>query len=145
MVTLFNDMRCLDFYKPIMIILPLKKTFITLSHAFVVWALCGATIGIGRSVIGMERTLVVHAVAAPVFAALVSLVYYRKFNYTTPLQTAAIFTLFVMAMDAGLVAPVFEKSYAMFASILGTWIPFALIFLATLVTGLATAKGSRRP
>lgn len=112
---------------------------IVLIHAFIVWALCGATIGIGRSVIGMERTLIVHAVAAPVFAALVSLVYYKKINYTTPLQTALVFLFFVMAMDAGLVAPVFERSYAMFASVLGTWIPFGLIFLATLVTGLALA------
>jgi hypothetical protein len=127
-----------------MITLPLKKTVIILLHAFVVWALCGATITIGRSVIGMERTLIVHAIAAPVFAALVSMVYYKKFNYTTPLQTALIFLFFVMAMDAGLVAPVFERSYAMFASILGTWIPFALIFLATLVTGLAATRRSRK-
>jgi hypothetical protein len=40
-----------------------------------------------------------------------------------------------MTMDATIVAPVFEKSYAMFASILGTWLPFPSIFVATYFTG----------
>jgi hypothetical protein len=33
------------------------------------------------------------------------------------------------------VAPLFERSFAMFASVLGTWIPFALIFLSTYLVG----------
>jgi len=118
----------------------LKKIIIVLSHAFIVWALCGATIAIGRSFMSMELTLIIHAIVAPIFAALVSLDYYKKFSYTTPLQTAFIFLLFVIAMDAGLVAPVFEKSYEMFRSILGTWVPFVLIFLSTFITGLTVKK-----
>ena len=118
----------------------LKKIIIVLSHAFIVWALCGATIAIGRSFMTMELTLIIHAIVAPIFAALVSLDYYKKFGYTTPLQTAFIFLLFVIAMDAGLVAPVFEKSYEMFRSILGTWVPFVLIFLSTFITGLTVKK-----
>lgn len=117
-----------------------KKIIIVLIHAFIVWALCGATIGIGRSVMSMELTLIIHAIGAPIFAALVSLVYYKKFNYTTPLQTAFIFLFLVVIMDAGLVAPVFEKSYEMFKSILGTWIPFSLIFLSTFITGLTVKR-----
>jgi hypothetical protein len=113
-----------------------KKISILLIHAFVVWGLCGATIGIGRAVTTLETTLIIHAIGAPVFAALVSLVYYKRFNYTSPLQTAFIFLFFVMIMDAGIVAPVFERSYEMFKSVLGTWIPFGLIFLSTYVTGL---------
>ncbi|MCJ7647091.1 MAG: hypothetical protein MUP85_00615 [Candidatus Lokiarchaeota archaeon] len=117
-----------------------KKIIIVLSHAFIVWALCGATIAIGRSFMSVELTLIIHAIAAPIFAALVSLDYYKKFHYTTPLQTAFIFLLFVIAMDAGLVAPFFEKSYEMFRSILGTWVPFVLIFLSTFITGLTVKK-----
>jgi len=121
-------------------ILNLKKIIIVLFHAFIVWALCRATIGISRSFMSMELTLIIHAIVAPIFAALVSLVYYKKFNYTTPLQTAFIFLLFVIAMDTGLLAPVFEKSYEMFRSILGTWVPFVLIFLSTFITGLTVKK-----
>ena len=117
-----------------------KKIIIVLIHAFIVWALCGATIGIGRSFMTMDLTLVIHAIGAPIFAALVSLFYYEKFNFTTPIQTALFFLLFVIVMDAGLVAPVFEKSYVMFKSILGTWIPFALIFLSTYITGIIVKR-----
>ena len=100
------------------------------------WVLCGATIAVGRSITTIESTLIIHAIGAPIFAFIVSMVYYKKFNYTSPICTAFIFLLFVIAMDAGLVAPVFEKSYGMFKSILGTWIPLSLIFLSTYITGL---------
>jgi hypothetical protein len=43
---------------------------------------------------------------------------------------------FVIVLDATAVAPVFEKSYAMFSSILGTWLPFLSIFAATYLTGI---------
>jgi hypothetical protein len=113
-----------------------KKTIIVLIHAFILWALCGATIAIGRSITTMELTLIIHAIGAPIFAFIVAMVYYKKFNYTSPIWTAFIYLLFVIVMDAGLVAPVFEKSYEMFKSLLGTWIPFSLIFLSTYITGL---------
>jgi hypothetical protein len=113
-----------------------KKVIIVLIHAFIVWALCGATIAIGRSVTTMGTTLIIHAILAPIFAFLVGMAYYKKFNYTSPILTACIYLLFVIVMDAGLVAPVFERSYAMFRSILGTWIPFSLIFLSTYITGI---------
>ena len=58
----------------------------------------------------------------------------------SPFRTALSFLLFVMAMDAGLVAPVFEGSYAMFASVLGTWIPFLLIFLGADVAGVVANR-----
>ena len=90
----------------------------------------------------METTLIVHAVGAPIGFALLTRLYQRKFAFTGPLQTAAVFLGIVVALDLVLVAPVFERSFAMFASPLGTWIPFALIFLATYVTSVATARAS---
>ena len=116
--------------------LSILKVLILLLHAFVIWALCGLVMFVGPKLFTMETSLIIHALGAPVFAGLVSLVYYRKFNYTKPFQTAFIVLLFVVIMDAGLVAPVFEKSFEMFTSFLGTWLPFTLIFCSTLVTGL---------
>ena len=113
-----------------------KKIIIVLIHAFIVWTLCGATIAVGRSITTIELTLIIHAIGAPIFASIVAVLYYKKFNYTSPFWTAFIFLLFIIAMDAGLVAPVFEKSYRMFRSILGTWIPFSLIFMSTYISGL---------
>ena len=119
-----------------------KKALVIFIHAFVGWALCGATIGIGRTITTMEITLIVHAIAAPIIFSVVTTVYYRKFAYTNPLATAIIFVGIVIAMDAGLVAPVFEKSYEMFTNLLGTWIPFGLIFLSTYLTGYLLSKSN---
>jgi hypothetical protein len=51
---------------------------------------------------------------------LVSLLYFKKFNYTTPLQTALIFVGFVIIVDFLVVALLINRSLAMFASLLGT-------------------------
>jgi len=113
-----------------------KRSIVILVHAFVGWGICGAIIGIGRIVTSMEITLILHAIGAPVFFAIIAFIYFKNFNYTTPLQTAVIFVSFVIFVDVFLVALFIEKNFAMFTSILGTWIPFLLIFLATYITGL---------
>jgi hypothetical protein len=118
------------------------RAAIILAHALAGWAYCGALIGIGRQLLPMQTTLVIHAIGAPVGFALISLFYFRKFGFTSPIRTALLFLSIVVALDLLLVAPIFEKSFAMFASVLGTWIPFALIFIATLVTGLLTGRST---
>jgi len=120
----------------------IKKIVVILIHGLIGWGLCGATIAIGRSVTTMETTLIIHAIAAPTFFALLTWFYTTRFHYTTPLQTAFIFLGIVMVMDGGVVAPFMEKSFAMFTNALGTWIPFGLIFLATYVTGLVVTRKS---
>jgi hypothetical protein len=112
-----------------------SRILIILIHAFIGWTLCAATMGIGMAVTSVNNALIIHAIAAPIFFAIVSLVYFRKFNFTTPLQTAAIFIAFVIAMDFFVVAMLINRSFEMFASLLGTWIPFALIFASTYLTG----------
>jgi len=112
-----------------------KKLLILLAHAFTGWGLCGAIVGIGRNVTSMQVTLIVHAVGAPVIFVVISLIYYKWFHDTTALQTAAAFVLFVIFMDVFVVALLIEKSFEMFSSILGTWLPFVLIFAAVYITG----------
>jgi len=109
---------------------------ILLVHAFVGWAQCAATMGLGMAVTTIETTLVVYALLAPIFFAALGLVYFLRFNLASPLQTAAFFLAFVIGMDLFVVAPLSLRSLAMFASPPGTWIPFAAIFLATYRTGV---------
>ena len=118
----------------------MKKVLVILVHAFVIWALCGMTIGIGMAVTSQENTLMAHAVAAPIIAAIISMIYFKKFNYTTPLQTAITFVAFVILVDFLIVALLIVRSLEMFRSILGTWIPFVLIFVATYLTGMYARK-----
>jgi len=114
----------------------LKQGLVILAHAFVGWLFCGATMMIGLSIWPPLTAQIVHAVGAPVFFGLVSWMYFTRFNYTTPLQIAAIFVGFVILVDFFLVALVINRSLEMFASPLGTWIPFALIFASTYLTGM---------
>ncbi|MGO8911970.1 MAG: hypothetical protein ACLQDM_21940 [Bradyrhizobium sp.] len=112
---------------------------IMIAHAVVGWGLCGATIGIGRKVTTLRNSLVAHAIAAPVIFAVVSTVYFHWFGGTGPTATAAAFVATVIFLDVFVVAVLVEKSFDMFRSVLGTWLPFALIFLATWLTGWAVA------
>ena len=118
----------------------MKKTIIILLHAFIGWAICAAIMGIGMSVTSLQKTLVLHAIGGPLAFIVLSVIYFKKFNYTTPLVTAAVFIGFIIFMDVFLVAMVIEKSFAMFGSILGTWLPFALIFCAVYFTGNLVTK-----
>ncbi len=120
----------------------IKRTMILVAHAFAGWFLCAATMGIGMAVTSLQNTLIVHAIGAPIFFAIVSLIYFSKFNFTSPLQTATIFTAFVISVDFFLVALLINKSLVMFTSLLGTWIPFALIFSSTYLTGVYTMRVS---
>ena len=117
-----------------------KQILIIVALGLLGWALCGAIMFIGMSVTSIEKTLIIHAIGAPVLFSLISLWYFRKFRFTSPLLTAALFLLIVMLMDFFLVALVINKSLEMFQSLMGTWIPFALIFLSTYLTGLITKK-----
>jgi hypothetical protein len=119
-----------------------KKVIIILIHAFIGWALCAATMGIGMATMTIESALFVHAIGAPIFFTIISLIYFNKFNYTRPLETALIFVSFVIVVDFFVVALMINRSLEMFASLLGTWIPFGLIFTSTYITGLMTARKS---
>jgi hypothetical protein len=113
---------------------------IILIFAFIGWALCFTVMGIGMKITSMDRTLIIHAIAAPIIFIGLSLVYFSFFNFTTPLETAIIFVVFVILMDIIVVALLINKSFEMFKSIIGTWIPFILIFTATYLTGLYLLK-----
>lgn len=121
-----------------------KKLFIILAHAFIGWALCFATIGIGMAVTTQQNALIAHALGAPLYFALVSLNYFKRFNYTTPLPTAAIFLGLVMFLDFFGVALLMLRSLEMFTNPLGTWIPFALIFASTYLAGTLLTRRMNR-
>lgn len=110
------------------------RGFVIGLHGVAIWALCGGVMESARAAIGQDNALVVHAVAAPIIAAAVSASYVRRFGYTRPAPTAAVFTVIPMLLDATVIAPFAEHSYAMFTSALGTWIPLALIFVSTYAT-----------
>ncbi len=116
----------------------LRNFGVILVHAFVGWALCGAIMFVGMGITSLQTTLIAHAIGAPIIFAAASWIYFRKFSYTTPLQTAIIFVAFVVAMDFFVVALLINRSFDMFLSWLGTWLMFILIFTPTYIIGACT-------
>lgn len=113
-----------------------------IGHAFVGWLLCAGTIGIAQAVWSLDTALVLHAIGAPIYFLAVSRHYFRRYTYTTPLQTAGAFIGFVMTIDLFVAGLVVNRNLEMFTSVLGTWLPFALIFTSTWLTGRRTAPVS---
>ena len=120
----------------------LRKTAIVSAFGVVGWAYCGALVGVGRQFLPIETTLIVHAIGAPIGFAVLSWIYHRRFGFTSPLATAAIFLGIVISLDVLLVAMIFERSFAMFSSFIGTWLPFLLIVCATYAVGVVTLRGT---
>ncbi len=125
----------------------MKHPAVIVGFAFVGWALCAAAIAIGFAVTTQTVALIVHAIMAPVVFAGLSWVYFTRFAYTTPPVTAALFLAIVAALDLVGVAALLLRSFARVGSVLGTWLPFVLIFAATWTTGIAVGRqgGTTRP
>jgi hypothetical protein len=117
-----------------------KSVGVGVLHALLGWGLCGATMFAGMAATTTARALAIHAVAAPLIFAAVSWVYFRRAGSWSPLGAAAAFVGIVVAMDFFVVALLIEKSFDMFLSVAGTWLPFALIFVSTWLTGFAMRR-----
>jgi hypothetical protein len=106
-----------------------------LGLAVVLWAACGAVMAFGRQVWSLDTALWIHLAAAPAVAFLVARVHKRLAPDFGPVLRATAITGIVVGLDVGVVVPIFEGSFAMFRSLVGTWLPLAAIFLASLAAG----------
>ncbi len=123
---------------------PTKGVAVAITHGLVGWGFCGVTMSVGIKMTTLETALTLHALAAPIIFTAVSLVYFHRLGSWSPLHAAAAFLGVVVAMDSFVVALFIERSFKMFESILGTWLPFLLIFISTWWTGLAVRRAARR-
>ncbi len=121
----------------------IEKLAVVFAAALLGWALCAATMSIGISTMPLAEALVIHALAAPFLFIFVSIAYFQRFAYTTPLQTAFIFVSVVIFVDVFVVGLLINGSLDMFRDPLGTWIPLILIFTATHITGLVVTNTRR--
>jgi hypothetical protein len=106
------------------------------------WVICGVTVGIGRELLSTQTALIVHAIVAPVAFGLLAWRHFRAFPSPSPFFPSLALLAVVMAMDLFVVAPFIEGSYAMFGSILGTWVPFASILGVSYIIGRSTKARS---
>jgi len=110
--------------------------------AVVIWGACGGVIYAGRRLWSNDTTLRVHLIAAPIIAFLCAALHAAVVSDFEPLMRAMAMTLIIIALDAFVVAPLFERSYAMLQSAIGTWLPFVVIFAATWAARVLAASTS---
>lgn len=106
-----------------------------LGYGMLGWASCATVMTFLLAITSTTVAVVVHAVFAPMIFALVAWRYFRPRGARTPLLTAVAFTATVAVLDTVIVAGLFMRSAALLVSFGGFWLPLALIFAATLVTG----------
>lgn len=106
-----------------------------IGHGVLGWMICGSTIAIGRQFLSMASTLIVHAIVAPVAFALLAAHFFHGYPDAGPLRVSLTLVGVVIGLDGVVVAPLVERSYVMFTSPFGTWIPFASIWLASFLVG----------
>ncbi|HTR12567.1 MAG TPA: hypothetical protein VMI72_04725 [Roseiarcus sp.] len=104
--------------------------------SLVLWSACGAVIAMERRPWPIDKTLRIRLVAAPMFAFLVSAAHNLLAPEFAAATRATAVTGLIVALDALIVAPLFEHSYEMFRSVIGTWLPFPAIFLASWAAGI---------
>lgn len=113
-------------------------------HAFIGWAMCAAAMGALIAGTNLRTALFLHGVAAPVLFVWVSSSYFARATAWSPLRAALAIVAIVALLDFIVVACFVEHSLAMFGSLLGTWLPLLLVFLAVWTTGLASSVGRGR-
>jgi hypothetical protein len=114
-----------------------------LMHGVLGWTLCAATMAALLSAASLTMALVVHAIAAPLFFTVIAWHYFNARGARDPVQTALAWTAVVAMLDLVVVAGGVQRSLAMFASVAGTWLPLALIFLSVSATGAVMSLRSR--
>ncbi len=114
-----------------------------IGHGVVGWAACGALMGVLLATVSESTAIIGHAVGAPIIFAVVTAHLFLRSGGRRPMFVASAFTAIVIALDVLIVAWLIQRSFAMFSSALGTWVPFALIFVSVFATGSLLWRGGK--
>lgn len=106
-----------------------------LVHGLVGWALCGLTMVGLLLKTTLTAALVIHALAVPLVFTAVAMHYFRARGAREPFIVALSFAGIVALLDLVIVAGVVQRSWALFGSTLGLWLPLALIVLTAWAIG----------
>jgi hypothetical protein len=106
----------------------------TLGWAAAAWLACGLTFAVARAAAGVPTAIAVHLAAAPLIGAAATRFLWRRPGHPGVAATALALSGTAALLDAIVVAPFLERSFEMFASPAGTWIPLALILAASAAT-----------
>lgn len=115
---------------------PARSPWRLVGHGVAGWAACGAIMAGLLAITGTGVALAIHAIAVPLVFVVVSRHYFAPMGARQPLPVALAFVGIVATLDLIVVAGLFQGSLEMFKSGVGIWLPLALIFAATYITGI---------
>lgn len=113
-----------------------RHVIITLAFGVFGWLLCGIVKNVSLYVYDPDVALLANAAAAPIFFSLIIHYYNRRHCYFSPTQTAVMVTGVFAALEFFVSALLLQGDLHLFAGLLGAWIPFTLVFIASWLTGL---------
>jgi hypothetical protein len=119
----------------------IKKVLVILLLSLIGWGILLAVIVIGSKVTTISNTLIIQLIAAPILYAVISRIYFKRFGYTTPLQTALILMGVVILMHAVALAFFTQHGVNTYLKPVSTWLAFGLIFGVTYLEGRILKKG----
>lgn len=111
------------------------------AHAAAGWALSAVVLVLLLWLNARTLAFALYAAATPIVFALVARHYFRARGARESLPTAAAFTAIVAGLDLVVVAGLIEQSLSLLTSILGLWLPLALIFAVTWAVGELSSMG----
>jgi hypothetical protein len=88
------------------------------------------------SLVNLRVALIIHGLAAPAYFIAIAWNYFRAHSAREPLPAALAWTAIGLLLDLVVVAGAVQRSLALFESVIGTWLPVGLIFLASWSTGV---------
>jgi uncharacterized protein len=110
-----------------------------IAYGVIAWSLCTLAMTAFLAVTSLGAALWLHALAAPLIFGGVGWMHAQRRGDMPAVWAAGVFVGVALALDVFVVAVAAGRGFAMFASILGVWLPLALGFLA------AAAGGIRQP
>lgn len=106
-----------------------------LAYGVVGWGLCAALTMALSQLSSIGVALVARAVFAPLVFLSISIRYFHPAGAREPLPTALFWSAIIAVLDAALVVGAVNGDFAKFTSIVGTWLPYSLVFVTTWLTG----------
>ncbi len=113
---------------------PARALSYWLGYGFFGATLSGAFMTASLRLVGLTPTLVLHAFLAPALFTFLAVRYFKARGARDPLPTAIAWTSIVIALDL-LLAGGIERSFEMFRSFAGAWLPYCSVFIVTWITG----------
>jgi hypothetical protein len=117
----------------------------TLRWAILGWAACGLVFAGARAALGADAAIWIHLAAAPGTGAAAAFMIWRHPRHPGIAATALTVAGTAALLDAVVVAPFLERSFAMFGSVAGTWLPLAAILWASAGAAALLSRGTARP